>query len=186
MYDEFAFLLQQIHLKNTQRDEIEKELSTAVSKEKRRTKDLKYTLAELKKSEQAGLNLPEDLTNEINERKKTEKALRKSEEQVRTFFSNVLDLIYFKDINSNTYFFNNVMLKVSGYAKSDFEGNDNFWYSIIHPNDKIKFRHPEFVNAKKLKSLTTKYRIVSKNKSIRWLESTIVKKNHRYGRIGRV
>jgi PAS domain S-box-containing protein len=82
----------------------------------------------LKKSENRYREAYNGLKNEIKERKRTEGALRESEEKYRTILENIEDGYYEVDVAGNFTFFNNSMCKILGYPKDELIGMNNRQY----------------------------------------------------------
>ncbi|HSY77746.1 MAG TPA: PAS domain-containing protein, partial [Bacteroidia bacterium] len=63
--------------------------------------------------------------------------------------------------------------KMYGYTQAEFKGNINLWKEVIHPDDKyiIKSNDDKLLKGK---MVFNQYRIIHKNKSIRWIEGKII------------
>jgi PAS domain S-box-containing protein len=59
---------------------------------------------------------------DINERKRAEKALRKSEERYRTILDSIEDGYYEVDLAGNLTFFNDAMCRLTGYGRGELTG----------------------------------------------------------------
>ncbi len=59
---------------------------------------------------------------DITERKQAERALRESEEKYRTILHSIEDFYYEVDLTGNMTFFNDPMVKISGYSKEELTG----------------------------------------------------------------
>lgn len=59
---------------------------------------------------------------DINERKKTEADLRKSEEKYRTILESIEDGYYEVDLSGRLIFFNDMLCRISGYAREEIAG----------------------------------------------------------------
>jgi PAS domain S-box-containing protein len=59
---------------------------------------------------------------DITERKQAERALRESEEKYRTILHSIEDFYYEVDLAGNMTFFNDPMVKISGYSKKELRG----------------------------------------------------------------
>lgn len=67
--------------------------------------------------------LYEDLTAEINARKKTEEALRRSEEQYRTILEEMQDIYSETDLDGTITFVNPALCHLTGYTKDELIGS---------------------------------------------------------------
>ena len=66
---------------------------------------------------------------ELVERKKTEEALRQSEEKYRTILENIEDGYYETDLPGNLTFFNDSLCRMLGYSKDEMMGMSNKQYT---------------------------------------------------------
>ncbi|HEY9727750.1 MAG TPA: PAS domain-containing protein, partial [Chroococcales cyanobacterium] len=76
---------------------------------------------------------------DVTERKKTEEALRRSEQWFRTLISNIPGAIYRCQCEADwtMEFISDAIAQISGYAASEFIQNQSRTFtSIIHPNDR--------------------------------------------------
>ena len=77
----------------------------------------------------------EGILEDINSRKMTEEALKKSEQLLDSIVDNVPDIIYRLDTSSKIMFVSDAVKKY-GYTPEELIGKDIF--EIIHPNDRDK------------------------------------------------
>ncbi len=70
---------------------------------------------------------------DISKRKRTEQALRHSEERFRSLIENALDIITILDAGGAIYYENPSVEKVLGYSASELIGHN--WFAYIHPED---------------------------------------------------
>jgi PAS domain S-box-containing protein len=111
---------------------------------------------------------------DITERKKAEEKLRESEEKYRNLAENLNELIYRADPETFVAnYVNRAVKKIYGYTVEEWLKNPNLWEKTIHPDDKDRV-FAEIVEAKrKLKNCFIEYRIVRKDKTIRWLRDHV-------------
>ena len=64
------------------------------------------------------------IIRDFTERKKTEAALKESEEKFRTFMESARDLIYMTDADGNIIYVNDSMARILGYSKEEMIGMD--------------------------------------------------------------
>ena len=111
----------------------------------RMTEDLKKTTISIN-----------ELNKEIAERKRTEEALRESEEKYRTILESIEDGYFEVDIAGNFTFFNDSLCKIFGYPKDEMMGMNNRDYTNKE-------------NAKKLyKTFNEVYRTGEPDKGFDW------------------
>ncbi len=82
----------------------------------------------------------EQLQKELHERRKTEEALRISEDAYKRVVDQVDEIIYSVSYDGDftkgtTEFVSAQVEKILGYKPNDFHHNPNLWFSIIHPDD---------------------------------------------------
>lgn len=108
---------------------------------------------------------------DITERKKAEKELRESEEKYKTLAENLKELIYRADPDTFvTSYINSSVENIYGYTVEEWLRDPELWTTTIHPDDKKRVI-AQFTKArKKLENGTVVYRIMRKDKLIRWVE----------------
>jgi len=94
-------------------------------------------------SSQAAISLQnaklyEDITAEINVRKKTEDALRISEEKYRTILEEMQDIYSETDLHGIITFVNPALCSLTGYTKDELIGSN---IGILTPNERSRFKH---------------------------------------------
>lgn len=106
--------------------------------------------------------------------KKESLLLKQAESEIKTIFENT-DVVFFS-IDMINYKVNEMSVaceKVYGYKPEEFINNLNLWKEVIHPDDLyLVEKHDE--NLAMGKKLYYQYRIIHKDKSIRWIESKII------------
>ena len=106
--------------------------------------------------------------------KKEKDELKKAHQEIKTLFQNVDDVLYSADIiQGKLTQVSDACEKVYGYSPAEFMTNPELWYKVIHPED----RH---IIAQQIEDLSrgrhvfNQYRIIHKDKTIRWLENKII------------
>ena len=111
---------------------------------------------------------------DITDRKRTEEALRQSEQRYRSFVQNFQGIVYQGHMNFVPVFFHGAVEKITGYKESDFVAGRPRWDQVIHPEDFVKIsRLAE--NIRTVPGYTTEreYRIIRKDKKVRWVHEMI-------------
>jgi PAS domain S-box-containing protein len=112
---------------------------------------------------------------EITERKKTDEALKASEEKYRTLAENAMDAIYIISTESGFEYINQAFEKIFGYKSEELcLGNLNF-LDIVHPDDRklIEKRKEARTKGKELPSLYG-FRGITKKGDIKHVEVNTV------------
>ncbi|MBU0536768.1 MAG: PAS domain S-box protein [Nanoarchaeota archaeon] len=111
---------------------------------------------------------------DITERHAAEKALMQSEQKYRSFVENFQGIAYNAYTNGIPIFFHGAVKRITGYTEKDFKKGKPRWDQIILKEDFKKIQ-------KSWKDLATKpdystsreYRILTKDKKIRWIHELI-------------
>ena len=113
------------------------------------------------------------LVQNINEFKKTQASLKKSEERHRLISKLLSDYVYTCKIKPNKppiiSWVSGSIETVSGYSAEEIDRLDNGWFSIIHPEDVNKVVDSLHFNHENNALYRSEYRIIDKNRKIRWL-----------------
>ena len=104
----------------------------------------------------------------ITERKQAEKALKESEEKYRTLSYNIPGMIYRAGTDWSTQVITNLE-KVCGYSIDEWYHKKMNWIDLIHPNDKQGVIECGSKLAIKPISIIQEYRIITKDRKIRWV-----------------
>jgi len=103
----------------TERKQVEEKLKQASKLEKKRLEELRISYDQIQKGQEASLNMMEDLSREIKERKLTEETLLESKGRFRQFFENEPAYCYMISPEGNILNVNNAALKILGYKKEE-------------------------------------------------------------------
>ena len=112
----------------------------------------------------------------ITEERKTQDALKTSEERHRVISKLTNDFVYSAIIHENKLnleWSSGSLFKLAGYTIKEVPGLDQGWYSVVHTQDLNKIVFPSLANFPKEKFLNLEYRILSKNGKIKWVQDTI-------------
>lgn len=99
---------------------------------------------------------------------------RKEKEQVSNEIEKLLDAVnegfYLKDIRNNRYLkLSAGCSRIYGYNLEEFHENPNLWYEVIHSEDR-HIAERDGILLEKGEQTNSQYRIIGKDKSIRWIE----------------
>ena len=102
------------------------------------------------------------------------KALKQSEERVRTFIENVDDMVYFQGLDGSLSMLNPVNARITGYSLQELAANPQLRRELVHPDD-LKIAedffaaHPEGTS-----SFNLEYRMRNKKGDWLWIQSRMV------------
>jgi len=107
---------------------------------------------------------------DITERKQAEEALQESEEKYRNLTETLDELIYRADPETfvATYV-NRAVERIYGYTVEEWLSKPTIWEDTIYPEDKGKVFAEFAEGRRKAVSGAVEYRIIRKDKSIRWV-----------------
>ena len=111
-----------------------------------------------------------ELTGEIDERKRVEETLRKSEERYRRLAENSPDMIYRMSLPDGKYeYVSPAAARIFGYSPEVWYENPRFIREIIHPDSHSYFETgwENLLNGHV--PPTYEYKIIHKDKSVRWI-----------------
>jgi PAS domain S-box-containing protein len=101
-------------------------------------------------------------------------AAKKAHDELNRIFNSIDEVIFSVDITNNKL--TNISAaceKIYGYTPEEFYSIDSLWQDVIYPDDKhISYEHMEVLDRGEL--VSNQYRIIHKNKSIRWIENKII------------
>ncbi|MCJ7739338.1 MAG: PAS domain S-box protein, partial [Anaerolineae bacterium] len=108
---------------------------------------------------------------DITERKLAEEELRESEAKYRNLTESLDELIYRADPDTFAATYVNPAVEVIyGYTVEEWLGDPTLWESTLHPDDKERV-FAAFTKARKnLESDAMEYRILRKDKTVRWVQ----------------
>jgi PAS domain S-box-containing protein len=100
--------------------------------------------------------------------------LSNTQTELNRIFNIVSEGFYSKDLIKNQYnYLSAGCQKIYGYSIEDFKNNVELWYEVIHPEDR-KIIEGDYERLSNGESITSEYRIMLKDGSIRWIEITVV------------
>src|SRR5260221_10259111 len=100
--------------------------------------------------------------------------LRLAYSELKTLFEGIDKVLYSVDMVSYELLqMSAACEKVYGHTSAEFFADSHLWQKVIHPDDRhIAMQHMEELGQGK--RILNQYRIIHKDKSIRWLENTII------------
>ena len=100
--------------------------------------------------------------------------LEKAHNEFGRILNSVNHGFFSRDMIINNYTYLSLACeKIYGYTSEEFFENSHLWYEVILPEDRgVVEKDDERLNEKE--EVYTQYRIIHKDKSIRWIEVTIV------------
>ncbi|HEX2867719.1 MAG TPA: PAS domain S-box protein [Ignavibacteriales bacterium] len=128
---------------------------------------------------------------DVTERKRTQQALRDSEERYRSITENIDDFLWTAeriDQNMRPVFYTSSIEKVTGYTQEEFLSDSKLWFKLTYPDDL------KTVN-RKLKSLLKdpvrqsdeiEFRIINRSGNITWVRNKIKVQRDTSGRPQRI
>ncbi|MGE5679980.1 MAG: PAS domain S-box protein [Bacillota bacterium] len=113
---------------------------------------------------------------DITERKRSQEALKDSEEKYRSITENIDDFLWTAEVVNGRLrpvFYTSSVEKVTGYQQEEFLDSSNFWFKLIYPDDielfKRKFRN--LLQDQARYSDEIELRIVNKLGNIVWVKN---------------
>lgn len=99
---------------------------------------------------------------------------KKLEEHLRELFDSIETVLFSADMQKICLTHISAGCeKIYGYTAKEFYDNDNLWEDVVFPEDRpILFL--QYSNLRKGKSVRNHYRIINKDKTIRWIENKIL------------
>ncbi len=110
-------------------------------------------------------------TNNINERKKAEEALARSEEKLQSIMNEVQDVIWSVSLpNYDTLFVSPSVEKLYEVSAEDWLNDNQLWYKVIHPEDKnITEKITQLLE--KTSESYVEYRIITHSGIVKWISN---------------
>ncbi|MHC4558958.1 MAG: PAS domain-containing sensor histidine kinase [Planctomycetota bacterium] len=115
-----------------------------------------------------------EIFRDITERKRVEESLQQSEQRYRSFVQNFQGIVFQGYLNFVPVFFHGAVEEITGYKESEFVAGRPRWDQVIHPDDFVEI-------SKSMEELCTvpgyaterEYRIIRKDKQVRWVHELI-------------
>ncbi|MCK4792545.1 MAG: response regulator [Desulfobacteraceae bacterium] len=131
-------------------------------------KQVEYYKNIAEKTGQKRLREVEQLNRLIFERKKSEKALRASEQRFRLIAQSTNDIFYQCDIESGELEWFGDIDSALGYEVGEIKHTLEDWLRLIHPKDRLSFEDAVLLHKESTKPIDYIYRVMCKNGSIKY------------------
>lgn len=106
----------------------------------------------------------------LQKRKKAEKTLRKSEEQLKFVLAGSNDALWDLKVKSRELTFNHRWAEILGYHMEDIRNDLSFWQNLVHPDDLRNLRELYQANIRNNESrFRTEFRLMSSSGEWRWI-----------------
>ena len=123
---------------------------------------------------------------DITERKKTEEALRTSEERFKRLVESVTDYIYTVKIEDGypvATLHGPGCIAVAGYSSEEYGADPDLWYRIIHEEDRRAVIDQTIRVAAGEEVSSLEHRIIHKDGTVRWVKNTPAPRYNQEGRL---
>ncbi len=126
------------------------------------------------------------LVTDITERKKSEEALRKSEQRYKLLLESITDYTYSVHIKNEkpvSTVHSYGCTKVTGYTPEEYLSIPKLWLNMVHPDDKELVEHYADPLCQGIEIPPLEHRVIHKNGSIIWVRNTYVLKHDEFGKV---
>ncbi|OGU36603.1 MAG: hypothetical protein A2315_00400 [Ignavibacteria bacterium RIFOXYB2_FULL_35_12] len=118
------------------------------------------------------------ITRDISERKRSQQALRESEEKYRSLIENIDDFFFtFAKIKDKLrpIFYTASVQKITGYTQAELISDQRLFFKIVHPDDvhPVKQKIKDLLKSRIKNSTEIEFRIINKYGNIVWVRNKI-------------
>ncbi|MEO7924170.1 MAG: PAS domain S-box protein [Chitinophagaceae bacterium] len=112
---------------------------------------------------------------ELNaELRKEKEELKKAHKELKILFENIDEVLFSVDMVSYKLLQMSAgCVKIYGYTLEEFLDDRELWKKVIHPDDSYQIKQ-QFNDLREGRSVFNQYRIIHKDKSIRWIENKVM------------
>ncbi len=123
---------------------------------------------------------------DITERKKAEQELEVATRELGILFNSIDEIFFSVNMTSlKVIQISATCEKLYGYSENEFMADYKLWFDIIHPDDKHVLNNEDEL-LRQGKYVNNQYRIIRKDKTIRWVETNITPTLNENGNLIRV
>lgn len=128
------------------------------------------------------------VARDISEHKRTQQAIKESEERYRSITENIDDFFFTAERINNklkTIFFTTSVEKITGYTQIELLEDQKFFFRIIYPDDfrMVKQKLKNFFQNSYKNSESFEFRLINKNGNIVWVRNKLTVLRNRKGEI---
>jgi PAS domain S-box-containing protein len=126
------------------------------------------------------------LVTDITKRKKSEEALRKSEQRYKVLLESITDYTYsvqIKDCKPVSTVHSYGCTKVTGYTPDEYSSIPRLWLNMVHPDDMELVEHYADPLCEDKEIPPLEHRLIHKNGSVIWVRNTYVLKHDENGKV---
>jgi PAS domain S-box-containing protein len=118
------------------------------------------------------------ICRDVTERRRTQKAIRESEEKIRTLTENIDDFLFTYEKIDNIQkpvFYTASVEKITGYTQYEFLQDSRLLLKIIHPDDlpDVKRKLKSLLRSRILNSEELEFRMINRNGNLVWVRNKI-------------
>ncbi|MGF2412970.1 MAG: PAS domain-containing protein [Ferruginibacter sp.] len=118
--------------------------------------------------------------------KKSNEKLKAANSELEKIFNTIDEVLFSMDmINYRIKHISIACIKVYGYTPDEFMADRDLWLNIIHHKEKC-FVGREYEKLENGKTIFNKYRIIHRDKNIRWVETKMIPTLDKRGRLIRI
>ncbi len=133
------------------------------------------TISAFQQNEKTYLSI---LTRDVTERKRSQRAIKESEEKYRNITENIDDFLFtFERVGRflRPLFYTAAVEKITGYSQSDFLTDTRLFLKVIHPDDftVLKKRVSSLMKNRFQSSGEFEFRIINKHGNIVWIRNKV-------------